>query len=162
MMKINKKILSGIIIVSLMAGCLMGCSKESNIVSSDSKQNTKPIIEESKIDFIKDGTSDYVIVYPANATKNEIFAANELQYFIHGASGAKLSIVEETDDLETGKYIFVGATMAADVAKVTPTYEELKYNGFAIKQIDDDVYLRGFSDVGTRNAVYEFLYYAFD
>lgn len=150
------------LVVSLMAGCLVGCSAESSTVSSDNKQNTKPVIEETRVDFIKDGTSEYCIVHPANATENELFAATELQYFIQGATGAKLSIVEETADLDAGKYIYVGATLAADAAKVQPTYDELKYNGFVIKQIDDDVYLRGYSDVGTRNAVYEFLYYAFD
>ena len=150
------------LVVSLMAGCLVGCSAESSTVSSDNKQNTKPVIEETGVDFIKDGTSEYCIVHPANATENELFAATELQYFIQGATGAELSIVEETADLDAGKYIYVGATLAADAAKVQPTYDELKYNGFVIKQIDDDVYLRGYSDVGTRNAVYEFLYYAFD
>ena len=161
-MKTSKRILSCMLVVSLMAGCLVGCSAESSTVSSDNKQNTKPVIEETGVDFIKDGTSEYCIVHPANATENELFAATELQYFIQGATGAELSIVEETADLDAGKYIYVGATLAADAAKVQPTYDELKYNGFVIKQIDDDVYLRGYSDVGTRNAVYEFLYYAFD
>ena len=37
-----------------------------------------------------------------------------------------------------------------------------KKNGYLIKTVADDCYLRGYSDIGTKNAVYEFLDHAFD
>lgn len=161
-MRTLKKTLALILGLSMAFGCLSGCSKEDNAEIKLEKQNVKPMIAETKVDFIKEGSCDYVIVYPADAKKNEIFAAKELQYFIKGASGAEVSIISETEDMAEGKYLYVGATKAADAAGIKPTYDEVKYNGFVIKQVEDDVYLRGYSDVGTRNSVYEFLYYAFD
>lgn len=161
-MNIYKRMLSLMLALSIAAGCLSGCTKETNVEVKETKQNVKPSIDETEIDFIKDGASDYVIVCPTEATGNETFAAEELKYFIKGASGAELSIVNESENMEEGKYIYVGATNAADASEIKPSYDEVKYNGFVIKQKDDDVYLRGYSDIGTRNAVYEFLYYAFD
>ena len=147
---------------AMILGTFSGCNFGSSNTPKTERQNVKPAIEATEIDFLKDGTSDYVIVQPEQATENEAFAAGELQHFIEAASGAKLEIVSESAEMAAGKYLFVGATRAADAAGVKPTYEEVKYNGFVIRVVDDDCYLRGYSDIGTRNAIYEFLYYAFD
>lgn len=158
-----KQILAAILAGTMVIGCLSGCSKSKETVTYEvTKKNVRPEIEETKFDFIKDGTCDYQIVCPAEPTDNETFAAEELQYFIEGATQVKLPVVNESDNLGEGKYLFVGATKAAEEAGVNPTYDEVKYNGFVLKQIDDDVYLRGYSDIGTRNSVYEFLGYAFN
>ncbi len=107
--------------------------------------------------LVEDGASNYTIVCANDATENEIFAAREIQYFVASATGADIPITSETSALDSGKCIFVGATKAADAASVAPSYEEVQSNGFVIKTIGDDIYLRGYSDIGTRNSVYEFL-----
>lgn len=155
-----------LLVVSMLSGCLYGCSDkqdaQNEITYKTEKKNVKEKIAETDIDFIKDGKSDYAIVTPEKATSKETFAAKELQYFIKGATGAELSIISEKKAVENGRYIYVGETKASEKAGVAPTYEEVKYNGFVIKQIDKAVYLKGYSDVGTRNSVYEFLERAFD
>ena len=161
-MKTWKRVLAFALTGTMMVGCLTGCASERTVKFEETKQNMKPTIAETDIDFIKGGASDYVIVCPAEPTANETVAAEELQYFIKEATGAELTIINESDDLADGKYINVGATKAADSVGVKPTYNDVKYNGFILKLIDDDLYLRGYSDIGTKNAVYEFLYYAFD
>lgn len=165
-MRKSKKAIAFLLVVSMLFGCLCGCSDQQTAQQQGAykteKKNVKAKIAETDIDFIKDGNSDYIIVTPDGATTNETFAASELQYFTQGATGVKLPIISEKKAAESGKYIYVGETKAAKAAGVMPTYEEVKYNGFVIKQIDNSVYLKGYSDVGTRNATYEFLSYAFD
>lgn len=165
-MRKTKKAIAMLLVASVLSGCLYGCSNnqtgKNQSFHKTEKKNIKNAIAETEIDFIKDGKSDYIIVIPNGATENETFAANELQYFIQGATGAKLPVISEKDATNAGKYFYVGATKAAEKAEVTPTYDEVKYNGFVIRQIDNSVYLRGYSDVGTRNSIYEFLTYAFD
>lgn len=165
-MRKSKQAIALILAISMLSGSLSGCSgtqtAETQVTHKTEKKNVKDTIAETDIDFIKDGKSDYQIVTPDKASENETFAAKELQYFIEGATGAKLTIVSEKKASADGKYLYVGETKAAKKAGVAPTYEETKYNGFVIRQLEDDVYLKGYSDVGTRNAVYEFLEYAFD
>ena len=156
-----RKLLAAVLALALLMGVAAGCTSEPDIPDTPIK-NIKPTIEATAIDFLVDGKSDYQIVTPAQPTENESFAASELQYFIEQASGAKLPIVAESADLPAGKYLYVGATEASVTAGVRPTYDEVQYNGFVIKVKDDDCYLCGYAEYGTRNAVYEFLYYAFD
>lgn len=150
--------------ITMLTGLFSGCGKKtaSQELPEVKKQNVRQEIPETEIDFIKDGKSEYSIVCPENPTENETFAAEELQYFVEEATGVKLPIVKESDELSEGKYLFVGATKAADTKQVKPTYEEVKTNGFALKQLEDDCYILGNYDMGTRNAAYEFLIHMFD
>ncbi len=117
---------------------------------------------DSGVWFLNKGTCDYQIVKPDNADDNEAMAAAELQNFIKRGSGLTLQIISESQAQKPGKYFYIGATRAADQAGVKPTYEQVGYNGFRMVLIDDDLYLRGWDSIGTRNSVYEFLQYLFD
>lgn len=161
-MKMYKKIISLLLVTSMVAGCITGCGAQTTKEIQIQKQNVKAAIKETDIVFVKDGSSDFAIVVPTSATYREQTAAEEIQYFVEKATGAKLTILSEAKVASEGQYIYVGATEAANRVGVTPSYDDFKYNGFVIKQKDDDCYLRGYSDIGTLNAVYEFLDYAFD
>lgn len=168
-MKLLKRISAFVLTAALMSGMLVGCQMNpgSNSVGhaghiETGKQNILTPVEDSQVVFLSEGTSEYKIVQPQNADENEQFAAKELQYFVEQASGAKLEIVTESADMGNGKYIFVGATTASSAAGVVPTYEQTKYNGFIMVFQGDDLYLRGYSSIGTRNSIYEFLDYLFD
>lgn len=160
-MKQYKRIIALVMTGTLLMGSLTGCKSKETTIETE-RQNVLKDIAETEFDFIKNGTCEYKVVYPNNATENEKFAVSELEYFINGATGSDVESLSEAEAEQDGKYIYVGATQAATEAKVAPTYEEVQYNGFVMKQIDDDLYLRGYSDIGTRNAVYEFLTYAFN
>lgn len=118
----------------------------------------------SPIYLIQGGTSSYRIVVSDNADDNEIMAAQELQNYIKRSTGVTLEIATESKAVAGGKYIYIGATKAADRAGVAPAFEQTQYNGFRMARIGSDLYLRGYSSIGTRNAVYEFLnrYFNFD
>lgn len=162
-MKKNTRITALMMSVVLTAVSLAGCgsTKTDSKTVTEAKQNVKPTFEFTSHDFLKEGTSDYVILTPEKPTENETFAAEELQLFIEKASGAKLSIEKEGSN-QPDKFLSVGETKAAKDAGVTPTYEEVLNNGFVIRTLDDDCYIKGFIDIGTRNAIYEFLYLCFD
>ena len=151
--------LAAAMLLSLCAGCQNGAGKP---LPEKTPQNVRPSIAETNHALLKDGASDYQIVLPEKATEVEKFAANELQHFIKEASGATLPVRTESGDPSGGKYLYVGNTAASVAAGVAPTYEQVQFNGFVIRVVEDDCYLRGYADYGTRNAVYEFLTYAFD
>lgn len=158
-------ILAATLSCSVLSGCKNNTSTEGQYHAGHietTAQNVLTPVPDSQVVFLSEGASDYKIVLPEKADENEQFAADELQYFIKQASGAKLEIIIEGAELASGKYIFVGATAASETAGVTPSYEQTMYNGFRMVLKDDDLYLRGYSSIGTRNSVYEFLDYLFD
>lgn len=140
--------------IRMKAACIM--TKDAN---GNWKQQEAP---DSEYDFINDGVTDYRIVLPAEPTANEQYAADELQYFIEEATGVRIVLYREGTGELPKKFISVGNTKVSRDAGVTPTYEELKTNGFVIKTIEDDCYIKGYGDMGTRNGAYEFLSYCFD
>lgn len=163
-MKNNKRILAMSLAIALAAVSLTGCSDKTQTqgsVREQEKRNVKQELVFTEFDFLKAGASEYVILTSDAPTANETFAAEELQLFIEEVSGAKLDIQKEGES-QADKYLSVGETKAADVAGVKPAYEELLNNGFVIQTVEDDCYLKGYSDIGTRNAVYEFLSLCFD
>lgn len=163
-MKNNKIILAMSLAITLAAVSLTGCSNKTQTqgsVREQEKRNVKQELVFTEFDFLKAGASEYVILTSDAPTANETFAAEELQLFIEEASGAKLDIQKEGES-QADKYLSVGETKVADAAGVKPAYEELLNNGFVIQTVEDDCYLKGYSDIGTRNAVYEFLSLCFD
>lgn len=137
-------------------------TQELKVVSDGNGNWSSQAIPDSEYDFLVDGQSDYVIVIPDKATDNEKIAAEELQLFIKEASGAELPIQKESVADTTGSFLSVGDTEVSRVAGIVPTYDELRYNGFAIKRVENDCYIKGYTDIGTRNGIYEWLYYCFD
>lgn len=163
-MKNNKRILAMSLAITLAAVSLTGCSNKTQTqgsVREQEKRNVKQELVFTEFDFLKAGASEYVILTSDAPTANETFAAEELQLFIEEASGAKLDIQKE-GETQADKYLSVGETKAAEAAGVNPAYDELLNNGFVIQTVEDDCYLKGYSDIGTRNAVYEFLSLCFD
>ncbi|MBR5528913.1 MAG: DUF4838 domain-containing protein [Oscillospiraceae bacterium] len=159
-----KRIVVLILSFVLLSGVLSGCEKEEETgtvqIPEDLRQtsyNQSQKTALSSVDFLKDGKSDYVIVIPDEADEYETVGAEDLQLFVEKASGAKLEIVAEKDAPKDGKCIYIGAVKAADEAGIMPTYETTKQNGYQIKLVGDDCYLRGYTSMGSRNAVYEFL-----
>lgn len=163
-MKNKKKIISAILVVTVFASLLTACGKTATQgeVKQQEKRNVKAEIKSTEYDLVADGKSDYSILISDNATANETIAANELQLFTKKATGAELAIVKESNANEAGKYLSVGDTKLSQEAGIVPTHEELQYGGFVIKTVNDDCFIKGASDIGTRNGIYEWLYYCFD
>ena len=153
-------LMAAILTVVSFTGCA-DTKMTQSVVKEQERRNVKQELTFTEYDFLSKGESEYVILTSNAPTANETFAAEELQLFIYEASGAKLDIQKE-GEAQVEKYLSVGATEAAKQANVTPIYDELRNNGFLIQTVEDDCYLLGYSDIGTRNAIYEFLYQCFD
>ena len=113
------------------------------------------------LNLIEYGKSDYQIVVSENATSQERYAAEELQYFLQQATTCRLDIVTDagmTHD-NTKKRISVGKTALLenenDVVLKTDTLECTP----VLKTCDNTVYLTGWHEEGTLYSVYKFLYY---
>ena len=164
-MKKRNRILSAVIVATLGLSLLTGCgssTKTQGEVKEQEKQNIKEKIPATEYDLVVGGESSYTILIPENATEKEQFAASELQTFFKKATNTELAIVTEGADTGDGSYISVGDTKASQNAGVQPVYEDVKNNGFVLQTVEDDCYIKGYSDIGTRNGVYEWLYYCFD
>ena len=151
------RIVSILLAVVLSMSTLVGCgdgAKTNGKVKEQEKQNVKAELPETKYDLVSGGSSKYFILIPEAASKNEIFAAEELQLFVKEATGAELAICKENEADMSGSFLSVGNTKASQEAEINPTYGEVNSNGFVLKTVDDDCYLKGFSDIGTRNSVY--------
>ncbi|MBR1867124.1 MAG: DUF4838 domain-containing protein, partial [Clostridia bacterium] len=116
---------------------------------------------ESDIPLVKNGATEYAILYPADCSNNITFAVNELAYFFAEATGIEIPAISDDNYDQSGKYISVGDTAALRKAGVTHDINELSANGYLIKTIGNDLYLIGGGDNGTINAVYGFLKYEF-
>lgn len=112
--------------------------------------------------LVANGATDYSIVTFNTPSDNEIFAAEELQYFIKESTNVTIPIIKEIETTEDGKYIYIGETSAAEAVGVAPTFDEVQYNGFQIATEKQNIYIRGYSELGTRNGVYQFLEDNFD
>lgn len=116
--------------------------------------------------LVEQNNAKSVIVIPDVSKSVEIFAAQELQYHIAKATGAKLAIIQENAmpvDCKTG--IFLGNCKTASQKGIST--KGLKRNGFVIKCIDDNLFMAGRdgngswlsvdTETGTLFAVYQFL-----
>ena len=100
------------------------------------------------------GTSDYSILLPANATANEIKAANTVQK-VFEKTGASLPIVNETGSETTAdKYISIGETT---LAKANVALSVTKNTASQVATVDNMMFIRGLTDVGTLNGAQQWL-----
>lgn len=106
-----------------------------------------------KIFISKNGKPNVNIVVGENASKEILFAAEELRNYIKKISGAELNIIKE--QASTGKNIYVGKSNAVDALKISA--EKLEKEGFKIQTVKDNLVLLGHDDAGTQFAVYTFL-----
>lgn len=112
-------------------------------------QPIEPSVE--NLNIVKDGESSFSIVIPDDATKVEETAADELKQYIKKATGAELSIVNESDAGE--KAIMIGATRFAQANNVVAEGEE----DWIIKGFNNKLVLTGGETRGVLYSVYHFL-----
>ena len=115
---------------------------------------------ETDKDFIKNGTTNYVIVTPEDGSTLLSTARDELTYFFEMATDITL---KSTSEDEIGrysgyKYISIGETELFANSGLTVDKKLLGNDGYNIYTGEDDnIYLIGGSDYGSVYAVYTFL-----
>ena len=121
------------------------------------------------MDLVRNGQPTATIVVPDEALPVVKFAAEELVYHLERASGAKLTIAEESERPRAGALVFLGRCQATVEAGILPG--ELQPNERIGKLVKDRLYLVGDDSdgpatwimhnnrtrVGTLFAVYELL-----
>lgn len=106
----------------------------------------------SSITLVKNGSSDYSIVLPAEPTKAESKAAQTLQDYIFKISGAKLGVTNENSF--QGKHaVYVGKTSAAQKLNIS----SIKDDGFLLAASADNIVICGLHGKGTLYGTYTFL-----
>ena len=109
--------------------------------------------------IIENGATDYKIVYPAESGDYIDTAVNELILNLAAATKVQMTAVPDTGLVFTSdsKYISLGNTTLAADAGVFVDSEKLTEAGFEIRTVGDSVFMIGGSELGTLNAIYEFL-----
>lgn len=100
----------------------------------------------NNLNIVKNGKSNYEIVFLGNATKHQQQSAEILQKYIQKISDVKLDLADESSQSAEHK-IYVGNINA----------EELEKHQIKITSKDKNLIITGGSDEAIRNAVYEFL-----
>ena len=136
-MKQRKKLVIFLLCMIMMLSCLNGCTNKQDANATNNTSETNSFL-------VKNGETDYQLLLPAEATKEEDLAATEISYFFSVATGINLTIVHETEETaENGKYISVGETKLYNRSKIKFDYEKLGSSGFGLKTSGDDVYIVG-------------------
>lgn len=112
--------------------------------------------------FVEDGKCDYRIVVPAEATRYELLAAQELTTFVQEATGISLATVtdEGLSYSAESHYLSVGDTTLFDEAGVEMDRELLGVSGVRVKTEGRSVFMNG-GKIGRLYAAYEFLKWQF-
>lgn len=147
-------------VVSTVFG-VFGCDKRP-IDGGNEGEIMQPILS-TEIDLVKDGQSDYKVVVPQNASRFETFAAEELIGFFKQATGIEPEKVtdEALDVSAANAYLSVGDTTVFRASGITVSESELGPCGYKLERKDKTVYMVGYREYGTLNAVYEFLRLSF-
>lgn len=137
----------------------VGCNKGNTQINHENPV----VVQSTEFDLVKGGKTAYKIIVPAEATRFEVFAADELVYFFEQATGITLEIVKDTgvSTSTQNTYLSVGNTTVFAQSGIAVTEEELGPSGFKLQRKDKTIIMAGYREYGTLNAVYEFLHVAF-
>ena len=154
---IIKKILLGFLCSILclssliMAGC--GNTDESDKHVKDGRYQK---VVESDINLVENGQSAYKILLRNEYDSAEAYAAEEFNRLLKEASGVELPVVTEANVDASTKYISIGDTAMSEAAKVKPTIETYKRNGFQVKSYKDGLVINAPQRSGLIYGVYRF------
>lgn len=156
-MKAKKLLLYILCAVVALSGCACGKTPSEN----GNKVEEKPAIPSTGRYIFKDGESDYRIVIPAEAAEYELYAADELQYFLELSTGKEIEVVTDEEVSYTAEAEFLALGEVSFRASSGAQYTaELGDSGFRIDTKGNSVFMSGYGAEGTLYSVYDFLYYS--
>ncbi|MFH1741112.1 MAG: DUF4838 domain-containing protein [bacterium] len=109
-----------------------------------------------KLTLTEDGTTQYAIVCPDNATSQEGKAAEDLAYWLREITGATFSTFSDRP-VSSGRIISIGKTKSWQDSNLPDTTEGLGDEGYTIQTSNSNLFLLGGRTRGIINAVYAFL-----
>ena len=122
-------------------------------------KKTSKVVRVDLLNFIvKDGKSDYAIVYPVRA-KACRFAANELQKYVQQATGVTLPVISDEKLMfdVNAQYISLGKTSLLEQANLRFDYSTLKPDGFFVNRVGSVLFIDGNTEKSVVYGAYDFL-----
>lgn len=135
--------------------CITGLRPVENVAEYS---NTVYVPQEvaSPMAIVENGKSGFVIVTNDNPDATIITASKEIQDYIEKISGAKLSVVTESNYKPEQKAIIIGETaLEKDVVDIDR--KSIKKDGFLLYSTGDKLFISGADSRGTLYGVYTFL-----
>lgn len=117
----------------------------------------QPAPSEEKSYIVKNGSAEYSIIVPDEASEAETYAAQELKSFMSEAIGNSVEVYAESRLPEGKKFISVGKTTRFGALGKKLDEVDYNYDGFIIENSGEDIYIAGANDRGTTYGCYEFL-----
>lgn len=116
-------------------------------------------IKETGKYIAREGKSDYKILIPEGKADNAYIsmAVSDLRKFFLEATGIELAVVEDNEDLSSGKFLAIGDTRLQSNASLGATADVLGRGGVRIRTVGDSVCMTGATDEAAMYAVYVFL-----
>ncbi len=135
--------------------CITGLRPVENVANYS---NTKYVPQEvaSPMAIVENGKSNFVIVTNDNPDATTVTASKEMQSYIEKISGAKLSIITESNYKSEQKAIILGET-TLEKGVVKTDRENIKKDGFLIFSNGEKLFILGAESRGTLYGVYTFL-----
>ena len=142
------------VLAAAMFFSLVGCGGEKG---KDPNENGRT--EETAVDIVKDGQTDYRILLPASPTDTESYAAGELSFFFSEATGISIATVSDdsVDADKNGKFLSIGDTELFEESGVEVSLSELGDDGFKVVTYGNCVLMNGADESGKIYSVYDFL-----
>lgn len=101
----------------------------------------------NQITIVKDGATEYEIVYRSDASQNQYESAEKLQSYLEKISGVDFRLVDDSSQTLNTKKIYVGNF----------SEKALSAHQIKIQTKENNLFISGGSDAAIQNAVYEFL-----
>ena len=168
MKKLNK-IFKTALVFSLISSTLFGAYACKNDDEEETpKEENKPTdnvqenITATEDFLLQNGATAYKLVYPADASVDELNAVAEINFYFKEATGVAFETVSDasvggaTDD---SKYIYLGDNAITKQKGIVPDVEEYTVSGYVIQTHGNGVHVVGATDRATVFAAYKFLYY---
>ena len=150
-----KKLLSILLLISLLIGVFTGCGPEQIDDEGDGiKYNSE------KKYIVQNNATDYAIVVAKDATEPIEYAASELAFFVKESTGVELPIItdeEVTTNVEECKIISIGKNKMLSRAPIDVDYDAISIEGFFTKTYANSVYIDSNSETGVFYGVYDLL-----
>ncbi len=173
-MKKSAKKLSVILLAALFAFSAFGCKEEgstseggvgSSVESASSSFGAEESTGSGEVEttgtwFLKDGATDYTIVYAEDMPVNQRSTVSELKNLLYEATGIEFpeKTVGEGETFSlSDKYLVIGDNAVQEAAGVTCDKAKLGTNGAYVETKGDSVFLMGGGNYGLLYSVYDFL-----
>ncbi len=131
--------------------------KRDDVIIYDGSHDFK--VEELDEYFIKEGQTQYKIIYSENPTKYELEAVKEFNALLKHATGLELVASNDSGLTHnpTNKYISFGKTTLFNTSGLTVNFEELENEGARIITKDNTIFLLGGKTNGIIFSVHDFM-----